>query len=196
MGAYSPVPFVGPAVVDEMMERAVLPTLAELERRGAPFRGALFCGLMLTPEGAKVLEYNVRFGDPETQVLVPRLASDLFVHLSESAAGVLHAPIALTDASCIGVVLASEGYPPAPARKGDVITGLDAAARHDDVVVFHSGTATDDKGRFVTNGGRILTVTATGTDVAEARDRAYAAAAEISWPGVHYRRDIGAQALP
>ena len=128
MGAYSPVPFVGPDVVDEMMERAVLPTLAELERRGAPFRGALFCGLMLTPTGPKVLEYNVRFGDPECQVLVPRLASDLFVHLSESAAGALRTPIALTDASCVGVVLAAEGYPPAPDRKGDVIDGLDRAA--------------------------------------------------------------------
>jgi phosphoribosylamine--glycine ligase len=150
---------------------------------------------MLTPEGAKVLEYNVRFGDPETQVLVPRLASDLFVHLSESAAGALRTPIALTDASCIGVVLASEGYPPAPARKGDVIDGLDRAGAHEGVVVFHSGTAYDDAGEVVTNGGRVLTVTAMGAEVGAARDRAYAAAAEISWPGVHYRRDIGAQAL-
>jgi len=196
MGAYSPVPFVGTDVVDEIMERAVLPTLAELERRGAPFRGTLFCGLMLTPTGVKVLEYNVRFGDPESQVLIPRLASDLFVHLSESAAGELRTPIALTDESCIGVVLASEGYPPAPARKGDVIKGLDRARAHEGVVVFHSGTAYSDQGQVVTNGGRILTVTAVGADIAQARDRAYAAVAEISWPGLHYRRDIGAQALP
>src|SRR4051794_22353457 len=195
MGAYSPVPFVGPDVVDEMMERAVAPTLAELERRGAPFRGTLFCGLMLTPTGVKVLEYNVRFGDPESQVLIPRLASDLFEHLSESAAGELRTPIALTDASCVGVVLACEGYPPAPARKGDVIAGLDRAGARDGVVVFHSGTTYDDGGRIATNGGRVLTVTAVGNDVSVARDRAYAAAAEISWPGVHYRRDIGAQAL-
>ncbi len=196
MGAYSPVPFVGPEVVDEMMERAVLPTLAELERRGAPFRGTLYAGLMLTPEGTKVLEYNVRFGDPETQVLVPRFTSDLFVHLAESAAGDLTTRVELADTACVGVVLAASGYPPAPDRKGvDVIAGIDRANAHDDVVVFHSGTAFDDQGRLVTSGGRVLTVTAVGADVAAARDRAYAATAEISWPGVHYRRDIGAQAV-
>ncbi len=196
MGAYSPVPFVGTDVVDEIMERTVQPTLAELERRGAPFRGTLFCGLMLTPQGTKVLEYNVRFGDPESQVLIPRLSSDLFVHLSESAAGALRTPIALTDASCVGVVLASEGYPPAPARKGDVIEGLDRAGAHEGVVVFHSGTAYGERGEVVATGGRVLTVSAVGADIVQARDRAYGAAAEISWPGVHYRRDIGAQALP
>jgi phosphoribosylamine--glycine ligase len=194
MGAYSPVPFVGADVVDEMMDRALLPTLAELERRGAPYRGVLFCGLMLTPDGAKVLEYNVRFGDPECQVLVPRLASDLYVHLRESAAGDLSTPIELSDTACIGVVLAAEGYPPAPSRKGDVISGLEHAGTHEGVVVFHAGTASDG-GPIVTNGGRVLTVTAVGADLALARDRAYAAASEISWPGVHYRRDIGTQAL-
>jgi len=195
MGAYSPVPFVGPDVVDDMMERAILPMLAELDRRGARYRGVLFCGLMLTPGGAKVLEYNVRFGDPECQVLVPRLASDLYAHLAESAAGRLATPIELSDAACVGVVLAAGGYPPAPDRKGDVISGLDQAGRRAGVVVFHSGTAYDDGGRVVANGGRVLTVTAVGAGVAEARARAYAATAEISWPGVHYRRDIGAQAL-
>ena len=115
MGAYSPVPFVGADLVDEMMERALLPTLAELDRRGARYRGVLYCGLMLTPDGAKVLEYNVRFGDPECQVLVPRLTSDLFVHLSESAAGELATPIELSATSCVGVVLAAGGL---PARAG------------------------------------------------------------------------------
>jgi phosphoribosylamine---glycine ligase len=195
MGAYSPVPFVRADIVDEMMERAVLPTLAELDRRGARYRGVLYCGLMLTPQGPNVLEYNVRFGDPECQVLVPRLTSDLFVHLSESAAGELATPIELSDASCVGVVLAAEGYPPAPERKGDVISGVGRAGAREGVVVFHSGTALDDRGRVVTGGGRVLTVTAVGADVEQARDRAYAAAADISWPGVHYRRDIGAQAL-
>ena len=195
MGAYSPVPFVGADVVDDMMERAVLPTLAELERRGAPFSGTLYAGLMLTPAGTKVLEYNVRFGDPETQVLVPRFTSDLFVHLSESAAGHLETPVELAPTACVGVVLAAAGYPPGPDRKGDVIAGVDRANAHESVVVFHSGTAFDDRGRLVTNGGRIVTVTAVGADVTQARDRAYAAVAEISWPGVHYRRDIGAQAL-
>jgi phosphoribosylamine--glycine ligase len=195
MGAYSPVPFVGDDVVAEMMEHALLPTLAELDRRGARYRGVLYCGLMITSDGPKVLEYNVRFGDPECQVLVPRLASDLFVHLSESAAGDLATPIELSAESCVGVVLAAGGYPPAPDRKGDVISGLDRAGAHEGVVVFHSGTAPDAEGRVVTNGGRVLTVTAVGAGVAQARDRAYAAAAEISWPGVHYRRDIGVQAL-
>jgi len=195
MGAYSPVPFVGGDVVDEMMERAILPTLAELDRRGAPYRGVLYCGLMLTPAGAKVLEYNVRFGDPECQVLVPRLSSDLFVHLAESAAGDLATLVELSDSACVGVVLAAAGYPPAPDRKGDPVEGLEPAGRRAGVVVFHSGTTHDDGGRVVTNGGRVLTVTAIGASLAEARDRAYSAAAEISWPGVHYRRDIGAQAL-
>jgi phosphoribosylamine--glycine ligase len=195
MGAYSPVPFVGSDLVDDVMERAVRPTLAELARRDAEFRGALFCGLMLTDEGPKVVEYNVRFGDPECQVLVPRLASDLYVHLRESASGHLETPIELSDDACIGVVLASEGYPPTPVRKGDVVAGLQRAGAMDDVVVFHSGTASDNDGHVVTNGGRVLTVTATGRDVGAARERAYDAAAAISWPGVHYRRDIAAQAL-
>jgi len=196
MGAYSPVPFVGPDVVAEVMERAIAPTLAELAARGAEYRGVLFCGLMLTPDGPKVLEYNVRFGDPECEVLVPRLASDLYVHLHECARGRIDTPLHLADVASICVVLASEGYPPAPARKGDVISGLDAAARREGVVVFHAGTATDDDGRVVTNGGRVLTVTATAPTVADARTRAYTAIGDLSWPGFHYRRDIGAQALP
>jgi len=196
MGAYSPVPFVSGAIVDEIMERAITPTLAELARRGAEFRGVLFCGLMLTSEGPKVLEYNVRFGDPECQVLVPRLESDLYAHLHECASGRIETPLELADAASIGVVLAAEGYPPAPDRKGDVISGLAAAGRRDGVVVFHSGTALDADGNVVASGGRVLTVTATAPTVAEARTRAYAAIGDISWPGVHYRRDIGAQALP
>jgi phosphoribosylamine--glycine ligase len=195
MGAYSPVPFVARSVIDEVMQRAITPTLAELARRDAPYHGVLYCGLMLTPAGPKVLEYNVRFGDPECQVLVPRFKSDLFVHLYESANGVLDTSVELSDDAAVGVVLAAEGYPPAPLRKGDVIEGLDAAGAHDDVQVFHAATSTDGAGRVVTAGGRVLTVVGTGGDVAEARDRAYAAISEISWPGVHYRRDIAAQAL-
>jgi phosphoribosylamine--glycine ligase len=195
MGAYSPVPFVGTDVVDAVMYDAVAPTLAELERRGAPFRGALYCGLMLTPDGPKVLEYNVRFGDPETQVLMPRIASDLYVHLTEVASGRLETPVELADLACVGVVMAAAGYPPAPDHKGDVVRGLDAADARDGVTVFHAATAFGDDGTVVTNGGRVLAVTAVGADLVQARDRAYAAAADISWPGVHYRRDIGAQAL-
>ncbi len=196
MGAYSPVPFVAADVVDGVLRDAIEPTLRELARRDAEYRGVLFCGLMLTPSGPKVLEYNVRFGDPECQVLVPRLASDLYVHLHECASGQITTPVTLHDDTCVGVVLASEGYPPAPVRKGDPIAGLDAAGAHDGVVVFHAGTAAGDDGRAGTNGGRVLTVTATAPTVAAARDRAYAAVTEISWPGMHYRRDIASQALP
>jgi phosphoribosylamine--glycine ligase len=195
MGAYSPVPFVDDTVVDEVMTRAIEPTLAELSRRGAEYRGALYCGLMLTDDGPRVIEYNVRFGDPESQVLVPRLTSDLFVHLLESAQGRVTTPITLAPAACVGVVMATEGYPPAPTRQRDVISGLDRAGAREGVVVFQAGTAFGENDQVVTAGGRVLTVTATGPDLAAARDAADAAAADISWPGVHYRRDIAAQAL-
>jgi phosphoribosylamine--glycine ligase len=198
MGAYSPLPasLAAPELVDDMMEQAVRPTLAEMRRRGAPFRGFLYCGLMLDPEkGPQVLEYNVRMGDPEGQVVVPRLASDLYAHCVESAQGRIETKIVLDDVACVGVCLASAGYPPAPDRTGDEIDGVDAAAAHPDVSVFHMGTKIVD-GRLTTNGGRVLTVSATGPDIATARDRAYAAAADISWSGLHYRHDIAAQALP
>jgi phosphoribosylamine--glycine ligase len=199
MGAYSPVPasIAAAGLVDEMMERAIRPTLDELRRRDAAFRGFLYCGLMLDPvKGPQVLEYNVRMGDPEGQVVIPRLASDLYVHCHESASGRIETEVKLADVECVGVAIASEGYPPAPDRKGDVIEGLDAAGALPDVTVFHAGTTTNADGRVVTNGGRVLTVSATGPDLVSARDRAYAGAALISWPGLHYRRDIAAQALP
>ena len=192
MGAYSPVPVAGPAVVDEVMTRAIEPTLAELGRRGIEYRGILYAGLMLTPEGPKLVEYNVRFGDPETQVVIPRLTSDLLAHCAESAAGRLETPVTFGSDACVSVVLAVEGYP-ASTRTGDVITGLDAAAALDDVVVFHAGTAPAPDGHgVVTAGGRVLNVTACGPSIAAARDRAYAAAALIEWPGRQYRRDIAA----
>jgi phosphoribosylamine--glycine ligase len=199
MGAYSPVPasIASPGLVDEMMEKAIRPTLEEMRRRDAEFRGFLYCGLMIDPvKGPQVLEYNVRMGDPEAQVVIPRLASDLYVHCHEAAAGRVETEVQLADVACVGIAIASEGYPPAPVRKGDAISGLDAAGALPDVFVFHAGTATDADGRIVTNGGRVLTVSATGPDLVAARDRAYAAAALISWPGLHYRRDIAAQALP
>jgi phosphoribosylamine--glycine ligase len=195
MGAYSPVPIAGDDLVAEVMEKAVRPTLAELRNRDAEYRGALYCGLMLTPEGPKVLEYNVRFGDPECQVLVPRLASDLYAHCVEAAAGRIETPVRMRADACVGIALAAEGYPPAPVRRGDAIEGLDAAARVPGAVVFHAGTRRAGDA-VVTSGGRVLTVVATGVDLGEARDRAYAAAARITWPGLHYRRDIAAKALP
>jgi phosphoribosylamine--glycine ligase len=194
MGAYSPVPAVGPDVVEEVMARAVTPTLEALGRLGAPYRGVLYAGLMLTPDGPKILEYNVRFGDPECQVVVPRLASDLAAHLAEAAAGKLDTPLRWRDEAAVTVVLASEGYPAAP-RTGDVITGLDAAGAMDGVTVFHAGTAADGRpGEIRTAGGRVLNVTALGATLADARARAYEAAGKISWPGMQYRRDIAAEA--
>ncbi len=198
MGAYSPVPeSIAPAgLVDEMMEKAILPTLAELRRRDAEFRGFLYCGLMLDPvKGPQVLEYNVRLGDPEGQVLVPRLASDLYLHCREAAEGRIETEVKLADVACVGVALAAEGYPPAPVRRGDPIEGLAAAGACPGVIVFHAGTKFDDAGRVTTNGGRVLTVSATASDLVSARDRAYEAATLISWPGLHYRRDIAAQAV-
>lgn len=192
MGAYSPVPLAGPEVVEEIMTKAVGPTLSTLERRGAPYRGVLYAGLMLTPEGPRILEYNVRFGDPESQVVVPRLASDLAEHLYEAASGKLHTPLRWRDEACVTVVLASEAYPATP-RTGDPIEGLEAAGEMEGVVVFHAGTKAED-GRILTAGGRVLNVTALGATLAEARARAYEAAGRISWPGMQYRRDIAARA--
>ena len=195
MGAYSPVPIVGPEIVEEVMAKAVAPTLEALGRLGAPYKGVLYAGIMMTPDGPKILEYNVRFGDPECQVVVPRLASDLATPLAEAAAGDLATPLRWRDEAAVTVVLASDGYPAAP-RTGDVIEGLDAAGEVEGVTVFHAGTAAVDgrPGAVRTAGGRVLNVTALGATLAEARARAYEAAGRISWPGMQYRRDIAAAA--
>ena len=192
MGAYSPVPFAGPDIVDEAMSKCVRPALTALAARGVEYRGILYAGLMLTAEGLKIIEFNVRFGDPECQVVVPRLESDLCRHLIESATGRLESEVGFSADACVTVVLAAEGYPVAP-RKGDEIEGVDQAAALEGVNVFHAGTRRDG-GRLLTAGGRVLDVTATAPTLAEARDRAYEAAARISWPGIHYRSDIAARA--
>jgi phosphoribosylamine--glycine ligase len=195
MGAYSPVPVAGPAIVDEAMAKAVRPTLDALARRGIEYRGILYAGLMLTVDGVKVIEYNVRFGDPECQVVIPRLESDLFRHCYEAAAGRLTTDVVFRDDACVTVVAAAEGYP-VSVRTGDPISGLDAANACEGVTVFHAGTSSAGPGEpIVTAGGRVLDVTATGPTLREARDRAYAALAHISWPGMHYRRDIARSAL-
>ena len=193
MGAYSPVPLVGPEIIEEVMAKAVAPTLSTLEGRGAPYKGVLYAGIMLTPAGPKILEYNVRFGDPECQVVVPRLASDLGEHLREAAAGRLRTPLQWRDEACVTVVLASEGYPATP-RAGDPIQGVEAAEELDGVMVFHAGTAADNGGPLTTAGGRVLNVTALGATIETARARAYEAAGRISWAGMQYRRDIAAGA--
>jgi phosphoribosylamine--glycine ligase len=194
MGAYSPVPAVGDDVVAHVMDRFVEPTLAELRRRGIDYRGVLYAGLMLTVEGPKLVEYNVRFGDPEAQVVLPRMTSDLAELLAAAAAGDLTAalPPSFGPDAAVTVVLASEGYPVAP-RTGDVIEGI-ADAEATGATVFCAGVAAGADGRLVTAGGRVLAVTGTGPTVAAARDHAYRAAGCISWPGLHHRTDIAREA--
>ena len=193
MGAYSPVPIAGAELVEQVMAVAVRPTLHALAARGAAYRGVLYAGLMLTADGPKVIEYNVRFGDPECQVVVPRLSSDLGELCAAAARGAALPPVTFADDACVTVVLASGGYPSAPTT-GQRIDGLEALAAQPDVVVFHAGTARAADGSLVTAGGRVLNVTAWGPTVAEARHRAYEAAHAISWPGLQYRRDIAAAA--
>lgn len=197
MGAYSPPPVLSVQSEKRVREEIVYPTIAGMARDGNPFVGVLFVGLMIAPDGTpRVIEYNVRFGDPETQPLMVRMRGDLVPLLDGAARGRLDPTAALDwgDAS-VCIVLASRGYPRS-ASKGDRIRGLDEAAASDaGVVIFHSGTKQDESGAFVTNGGRVLAVTARGADVAEAQKRAYAAAAHIHFDGMHYRRDIAKRAL-
>ena len=193
MGAYSPVPVAPQALVDDVMDRFVEPTLATLRAKGIDYRGVLYAGLMLTAAGPKMLEYNVRFGDPECQVVVPRLDSDLVDLLAQAAAGrITTTPVFSADAM-VTVVCAAEGYP-APPRTGDVIEGLEAAEAIEGVSVNCAGVGADDAGRLVTAGGRVLNVTGRGRTIAVARERAYAGVAEISWPGMQHRTDIAALA--
>jgi phosphoribosylamine--glycine ligase len=194
MGAYSPVPVAGPQVIDDVMERAVEPTLAMLRKQGIDYRGVLYAGLMLTPDGPKVIEYNVRFGDPEAQVVLPRLANDLAILLAEAANGDLRTEPAFDDGAAVTVVVAAEGYPTAP-RTGDRITGIEDAEAVEGVTVFHAGTARTPEGDLVTKGGRVLDVTGQGVTLEEARERAYAAVTRIAFPGMQYRGDIAERAV-
>jgi len=188
MGAYSPPPVVTPEVERKILERVVEPTLAAMKRRGTPFRGALFVGLMIHDGEPMVLEYNTRFGDPETEVIMARWDGDVLPLLLGSARGDLSGVTTRWAApSAMCVVMAAEGYPGSYA-KGRVIKGLERVGK--DAVVFHAGTAEKD-GHVVTTGGRVLGVTATGADIDEAAARAYRAIAEIHFEGAQYRRDIG-----
>ncbi len=190
MGAYSPVPAATEAMVAELMANSVTPTLTELRRRGIDYRGVLYAGIMLTPAGPKMLEYNVRFGDPEAQVVLPRMTSDLTALLAEAAAGKIeHEPTFSTDAA-VTVVCAAEGYPQAP-RSGDTIHGLSDARALEGVEVFCAGVAAGEApGSLVTAGGRVLNVVGTAPTIAAARERAYAGVAAISWDGLAHRSDI------
>ena len=190
MGAYSPCAAVTPAVEGAVMERMILPTLRAMARDGRPFKGVLFAGLMLTAQGPKLLEYNVRFGDPECQALMMRLKSDLVPALLAARDGILdRVDLRWCDEAAICVVMAANGYPDAPLA-GSEIRGLDRAAADPDVKIFHAGTRRDGE-RLVAAGGRVLGVGALGRDLAAARARAYGAVGSIDWPGGFCRRDIG-----
>lgn len=190
MGVVAPVPRITKDVVDAAFEQCVQPTLAALRRRGIDYRGMLYGGpLMLTAEGPKVVEWNARWGDPEAQALLPLFESDPIELMAEAGAGALRATPRFSPRSCVSVALAAEGYP-GDVRKGDTIVGIDDANAMTDVTVFCAGVGRGG----VTSGGRVLYVTALGADVRDARARAYRAIDLISWPGMQFRRDIGAYA--
>jgi phosphoribosylamine---glycine ligase len=195
MGSYSPTPAFSPALQEAAMDGVIRPALAEMARRGTPFRGILYAGLMLTADGAKLIEFNVRFGDPECQALVLRMKSDLLPALQAAYDGELrNFDLRWDDVAAIVVVMAARGYPEAPER-GSEIRGLDRAAAVPHVQVFHAGTEADVQGHIRAVGGRVLNVCATGATLRDAHDAAYAAISAIDWPEGIYRRDIGWRAL-
>lgn len=192
MGAYTPLPWLTPDVVDTVVEQVALPTVRRLEEIGTPFVGLLYCGLAMTSRGVRVIEFNARFGDPETQVVLERLRSPLAPALHAAATGRLasHPPLDWSPDAAVTVVMASAGYP-ASSHSGDVITGLDEAGALEGVHVLHAGTRREaDTGRILTAGGRVLDVVATGVDVPAARRTAYEAVARIHFDGAQHRSDI------
>ena len=193
MGVYSPVATLNRRIQRQIEQHVLVPTIHALRREEIEFRGLLFVGLMMTDGGPRVLEYNVRFGDPECQALVRRMKSDLLPILLAAAKGDLASvePPEWDERVCVGVVAAAEGYP-ATVRKGDVIEGLDEANAVDEVVVFHAGTSSSG-GKIVTSGGRVLCITALGKDLGEARERAYRAYDKLRYAGKFCRRDIGSR---
>ena len=196
MGAYSPAPIAKPALIETAMKTIIQPVADGLAREGSPFQGVLFAGLMVTADGPKVVEFNIRFGDPECQVLMMRIENDLVPYLQATATGHLAdmPPISWTAEPAITVVMAANGYPEAY-QKGSVIEGVDAANRMEGVVVFEAGTGRDADNARIATGGRVLNVTASGETLHYAVDRAYAAVDEIDWPGGFCRRDIAWRAL-
>jgi phosphoribosylamine---glycine ligase len=192
MGAYSPAPVLTEALQGQVMEQIVLPTVRAMARDGRSYKGVLYAGLMLTAEGPKLIEYNVRFGDPECQALMMRLQSDFVPALLATRDGILNRiDLRWYDAASICVVMAANGYPDEPQRGGE-IRGLAAAAADPDVKIFHAGTKAEG-GRLLADGGRVLGITATGADLAAARAQAYAAIDKIDWPGGFCRKDIGSR---
>ncbi|MEU6895004.1 phosphoribosylamine--glycine ligase [Streptomyces sp. NPDC046557] len=197
MGAYSPLPWADPKLVDEVMESVLQPTVDELRHRGTPFSGLLYAGLAITSRGVRVIEFNARFGDPETQVVLARLRTPLASVLLNAAQGTLHAepPLSWREDAAVTVVIASHNYPDTP-RTGDPIEGLAQVAAEDapEAYVLHAGTRREGDDAVVSAGGRVLSVTATGSDLAQARERAYKAVARIRLDGSQHRTDIAAKA--
>jgi phosphoribosylamine--glycine ligase len=192
MGSFSPVPGLGESEVEELVDTIHRPVLAELARRGSPFVGVLYAGLMLSADGPRVLEFNCRFGDPETQSILPRLEGDLLGALKSAASGRLDGEVAVANDAAVTIVLASGHYPQRSDDRGTPIDGVEDAEATG-ALVFHAGTARHE-GRLVTNGGRILNVTARGEDVAAARSMAYEAVERISFAGMRFRRDVALEA--
>ncbi|HET7846713.1 MAG TPA: phosphoribosylamine--glycine ligase, partial [Acidimicrobiia bacterium] len=181
MGSYSPVDDLAPDLIEQVMAEVIVPTLGQMSEEGSSFSGFLYAGLVLTPAGPQVLEFNVRLGDPETQAVLPRLESDL-IEVLEGAAPVW------SETAAVNVVLAASGYPEGPVV-GDLIKGLDGVG--DDVLVFHGGTKRDGK-RLVVDGGRVLNMVGVGSSIGQARERAYEAVSAVNWPGMQFRADIAA----
>ncbi|MCC6486416.1 MAG: phosphoribosylamine--glycine ligase [Candidatus Hydrogenedentes bacterium] len=194
MGAYSPAPIVPDSVLDEITETVLLPCVRGMAEEGRPYRGVLYAGLMMTPQGPKVIEFNCRFGDPETQVVLPRMKSDIVPLLQACSDGSLEGmSIEWGAGACVTVVMASGGYP-GTYPKGIAIKGIPEAARDTGAIVFHAGTKLQGTS-LVTNGGRVLNVTAVGEDIPQAIAAAYEGVARIHFDGAHYRKDIGRKAL-
>ncbi|MFC1890375.1 phosphoribosylamine--glycine ligase, partial [Thermodesulfobacteriota bacterium] len=194
MGAYSPAPVITAELEKEVMETVMTPAVEGMVSEGIPYKGVLYAGLMITNDGPKVLEFNARFGDPETQPILARMSSDIVTALEAVVDGRLgEIEIELDPRPAVCVVMASGGYP-GSYDKGIAISGLDEADTMEDLVVFHAGTTKTD-GAFTTNGGRVLGVTALGDSIGGAIEKAYAGVEKINWDGVHYRSDIGQKAL-
>jgi len=192
MGTYSPLPHIPQAIVQEAIDKIVQPTAEAMVKEGRPFKGVLYAGLILTPQGVKTIEFNARFGDPETQVILPRLKTDLLDIFMAVINGTLaEQPIEWSDEAAVCVIVASQGYP-GSYPKGLPISGLDQVQ---DAIVFHAGTALREDGQIVTNGGRVLGITGLGKDIVEARAKAYAEAERIQFDGKHFRTDIAMKAL-
>ena len=194
MGAYSPAPIITDKLMKEVSDKVIKPVVEEMSKIGCPYKGVLYAGIMITKQGPQVLEFNVRFGDPETQAILPRLNTDLVEVMQAAIDGTLDKMrLSWAKESCVCVVLSSGGYP-GKYEKGKEITGLDEFKDKKDTVIFHAGTKLNN-GKVLTSGGRVLGVTALGKDIKEAIEKSYQAAEKIKFEGVHFRRDIGAKAL-